>query len=369
MEYEVRLLDAAENEKTKSLYQRVFQEDSTEFVEYYYRCKARENRIYAVEGEGGEALSMLHLNPYLMRLGTKDVFGEYIVAVATDEEYRRQGMMRRLMKAALEDMRRIGEPFTFLMPAAEKLYRPFGFEFIYRQNQGRIYIKDFLGQPYLECRRAGKKDIPFLAEFANTYLKRNYRTFAFHTEEYFETLLEEQKCQGGDVVLIRGEGRIRGYFFTAFEEEAEVRELVAEEGYEAFSLPSLAHYLKERRQVSLHGFSKDIMEAQESKPVIMGRIVNPGRFAPCLACEKQTEFIFRLTDDLLPQNTGIYRFRGEREGGRLEKCTGEEPEFTLSIGEFTALSFGERPAGISKKAVAAWENICTCGPAFINEVV
>ena len=86
MEYEVRLLDAAENEKTKSLYQRVFQEDSTEFVEYYYRYKVRENRIYVAEGKDGEALSMLHLNPYLMRLGTRDVFGEYIVAVATDEK-------------------------------------------------------------------------------------------------------------------------------------------------------------------------------------------------------------------------------------------------------------------------------------------
>ena len=108
MEYEVRLLDAAENEKTKSLYQRVFQEDSTEFVEYYYRYKVRENRIYVAEGKDGEALSMLHLNPYLMRLGTRDVFGEYIVAVATDEKYRRQGMMRRLMETALEDMRQIG---------------------------------------------------------------------------------------------------------------------------------------------------------------------------------------------------------------------------------------------------------------------
>lgn len=369
MEYKARLLDAAENEKTKSLYQRVFKEDSEEFVEYYYRCKARENRIYTVEGEDGETLSMLHLNPYLMRLGTREIFGEYIVAVATDEKCRRQGMMRRLMKAALEDMRRIGEPFAFLMPAAEKLYRPFGFEFIYRQNQGRICTKDFLGQPYLECRRAGKKDIPSLAEFANAYLKRNYRTFAFHTEEYFEALLEEQQSQGGDVALLCGQDRIRGYFFTAFEEGAEVRELVAEEGCEAFSLPSVAHYLKERGQVSLRGFSEGLMDAQERKPVIMGRVVNPEQFAPCLACERRVEFIFRLTDELLAQNTGIYRFQGDKAGGNMEKCNGEEPEFTLSIGEFTALSFGERPAGIPRRAIETWENIRACGPAFINEVV
>ncbi len=369
MEYEVRLLDAAENEKTKSLYQRVFQEDSTEFVEYYYRYKVRENRIYVAEGKNGEALSMLHLNPYLMRLGTRDVFGEYIVAVATDEKYRRQGMMRRLMETALEDMRRIGEPFAFLMPADEKLYRPFDFVFIYRQNRGEIYVKDFLGQPCLECRKAGKQDIPSLAEFSNAYLKRNYRTFAFHTEEYFETLLEEQKCQGGDVALLCSRGRIRGYFFTAFEEGAEVRELVVEEGCETFVLPALAHYLKEGGQVSFHGFSEDLMEAQERKPMIMGRIVNPERFAPCLACDKPAEFVFGLTDDLLPQNTGIYRFYGDRMGGNLEKCNGKEPEFTLSIGEFTALSFGERPPGISEEAVGAWENIRTCGPVFINEVV
>lgn len=69
MKHRVRLLDAAENEKTRELYRKVFREDSERFVEYYYHKKTRENRIYVVESEEGEILSMLHLNPYLVRLG------------------------------------------------------------------------------------------------------------------------------------------------------------------------------------------------------------------------------------------------------------------------------------------------------------
>lgn len=372
MKSRARLLDAAENEKTRALYEKVFSEDSQAFVDYYYHDKTRENRIYAVEDERGKILSMLHLNPYLMKQGEQEVFGEYIVAVATDENCRHQGMMRSLLKMALEDMRRMGEPFAFLMPAAEEIYRPFDFRFVYSQGRGMMRTKDFVGKPHLVCRGAEKSDLDALAEFANAYLQSHYRTFAFHTPEYFETLLAEQRCQNGEVVLMLEGDEIRGYFFTAFDDGAEIREPVAADGYEEMLLSSAAAYLDRYESVKLRGLPEYLPECREKKPLIMARITNPEWFAAGLTAEKAVEFFFELEDNLLPENAGIYRFSADGSGGCMEKREDGKAEFSISAGELTALAFGSlspQEAGLPEHIAAAWEKVRTCVPVFLNEVV
>lgn len=372
MKYKVRLLDAAEHGKTRPLYEKVFREDSSEFVDYYYRYKVRENRIYVAEGENGEILSMLHLNPYLMRHGAQEMYGEYIVAVATDERYRGQGMMRSLLKTALEDMRRVGEPFAFLMPAAEAIYRPFGFRFIYSQKQGRMRTGDFEGMSHLPCRAAEKRDLPLLAEFANRYLGRRYRTFAFHTEEYFEALLKEQQSQHGEVVLMLEQEKIRGYFFTAFESEAEVREPVADKDCEALLLPTIAAYLDTYEQIRVYGCCGGNMEGIIRKPVIMARMTNPEWFVSGLTAEEPVKFCFELTDELLPENAGVYQCCIDSVGGRLYKDMEAKADFEISAGDFTELAFGALNAGdtgMPESLVRAWSKVRTFDPVFLNEVV
>ena len=58
---------------------------------------------------------------------------DYIVAVATKESRRGKGYMREVLTKALRDMNLEGRPFTFLMPAAEAIYRPFDFRFIWKK--------------------------------------------------------------------------------------------------------------------------------------------------------------------------------------------------------------------------------------------
>lgn len=372
MKSSTRLLGPAENARTKALYRKIFEQDSQAFVEYYYHYKTRENRIYAAEDEEKAILSMLHLNPYLMKLGAQECLGEYIVAVATEERYRHRGLMRNLLKMSLEDMRRMGEPLAFLIPAAEAIYRPFGFRFIYSQRQGEMRTKAYAGKPHLICRAAEKEDLGPLAEFANEYLKRNYAVFAFHTAEYLETLLAEQRCQKGEIVLLLEEERIRGYFFTAFDEGPEVREPVVEEGYEKFLLPSVAEYLRNYEKVMLYGLPEQIPEGKKEKPLIMARITNPEWFAAGLTARKPVALIFELLDEFLPENSGIYRFSADESGGSMKKCAGSEAEFTISISDFTALVFGSissRDAGLPEKQARIWENVNVCAPVFLNEVV
>ena len=72
---------------------------------------------------------MLHLNPYTLHVKGQPAEAKYIVGVATDEEYRRQGVMRELLVKTFQELRSRGELFTYLMPADENYYLPFDFRF------------------------------------------------------------------------------------------------------------------------------------------------------------------------------------------------------------------------------------------------
>ena len=81
------------------------------------------------EAEAGEIRGMLHLNPYRLFVRGKEVDAHYIVGVATDEEYRRQGVMRELLADTFHRLRERGEMLTYLMPADRDYYLPFDFRF------------------------------------------------------------------------------------------------------------------------------------------------------------------------------------------------------------------------------------------------
>lgn len=207
-----RKLEQQEHIKTRSLWEEVFKEDTKEFLDYYYSVKTLENEIYVIEEEG-KIVSMLHLNPYQMRIGNEIFQTHYIVAVATDENYRKRGYMAKLLNYTMQIMQDRGEPFTFLMPAAEAIYKPFGFEFVYEQNQGTITGKadkddaiDFVMAKATDCQE--------IADFANEFLK-DYDVATWRDAFYYETLLTEQASENGGILLAKKEQKIVGAFCFA----------------------------------------------------------------------------------------------------------------------------------------------------------
>ena len=133
----LRRLDPSEHGKTRELWEEVFPEDTKAFLDYYYYIKTRDNEIYVIE-EDGEICSMLQLNPYMVRVEGKEFPSAYIIAVATRKEYRSRGYMGALLRASLKEMYNRGIPFTFLMPAAEAIYTPYDFRYIYSQDRGTL---------------------------------------------------------------------------------------------------------------------------------------------------------------------------------------------------------------------------------------
>ena len=133
----LRKLKQSEHDRTRRLWEEVFTEDSRAFLDYYYYIKTRDNQIHVIE-EDGDICSMLQLNPYKVIVEGGEFPSAYVVAVATKAEYRRRGYMGALLRASLHNMYEQKLPFTFLMPAAEAIYTPYDFRYIYSKHTGSL---------------------------------------------------------------------------------------------------------------------------------------------------------------------------------------------------------------------------------------
>lgn len=305
------------NREEKSL-RRLWREcfgDPLAYEDFYFMNVYRKNTVYMIREKG-----MLHLNPYSCMVQGKNIILHYIVGVATRESERRKGIMKRLLGQALLDLYENKEPFTYLMPANERYYRPFDFVSISKKQervlQNRTGDKEYSDTDNLKI--LGEKPIHFvkyteisilfgereqqsLFQQIDRLLSARYKIFAKHDKAYFDLLLKEKQCQGGDVIFcFEGEMELKnfkGFFAYGTEEEKLFVEqyLFWDDQIELF----LSQYAK-GKTVSLHQFP------------FMARIVHVETFL--MLFEKQfyefakEEKRLLITDLVLTQNNGIYVF-------------------------------------------------------------
>ena len=348
---------AVENQRARKLYEEIFDEDSPAFVDYYFRVKAAENEIFVVENEKQEILATLHLNPYKMMFCGEKVKTNYIVAVATRADCRHQGMMCLLLQASLQEMYRREETFTWLMPAAEAIYRPFGFRFIYEKNKMTV-TADVLQRAETDenwqihsdqevsgdifCEEAKKEDLAELACFAEKQLSKLAEVYTVHDIAYFEQRMQEVGCEGGSLILIRKEKEICGYFL-ALKKDREAWEIVVEDAVQKKAFPAVLHWFGTSEEKCTFTAFPQIWEQyaqSENVPAIMGRIVHLERFVCCLKIKKEQEWKIRLTDSLIPENNGYFIIKTGIEGGsliRVENLSEKEKKMfcSMDIGQLT----------------------------------
>lgn len=348
---------AVENQRARKLYEEIFDEDSPAFVDYYFRVKAAENEIFVVENEKQEILATLHLNPYEMMFCGEKAKTNYIVAVATRADCRHQGMMRSLLQASLQEMYRREETFTWLMPAAEAIYRPFGFRFIYEKNKMTV-TADVLQRAETDenwqihsdqevsgdifCEEAKKEDLAELACFAEKQLSKLAEVYTAHDIAYFEQRMQEVGCEGGSLILIRKEKEICGYFL-ALKKDREAWEIVVEDAVQKKAFPAVFHWFGASEEKCTFTAFPQIWEQyaqSENVPAIMGRIVHLERFVCYLKIKKEQEWKIRLTDSLIPENNGYFIIKTGIEGGsliRVENLSEKEKKMfcSMDIGQLT----------------------------------
>lgn len=328
---EIHKLNQTEKEKTRLLYEEVFSEDSSAFVDYYYTEKIKDNIIYgAVEDQKLQA--MLHLNPYLLSVNGSERRVNYIVAVATREAYRRRGYMAALLKYALKDMYKNGETFTFLMPASENIYLPYDFRTVYEQNR-QYYEKKHEEEGYEPLTQAGCQD---MADAANKYLSENYQVFAIRDAAYYGRLIKEYGSDGGRLMVRKQEGKITDCRIFMPDDERD-------------------------------------------KPKIMARILDVRRMLMAVGVKELIAACFCITDPVIEENNRCVVITGtEFSGIMLMDGRPENSEGEITVAALAGFLFGAKTVGeidmeegvsMSERLKGELEKIIPLSKIFLNEIV
>lgn len=403
---ELRKLEISEHGQTRMLWEKVFPEDTKAFLDYYYFLKTRDNEIYVIDED--EAIrSMLQLNPYLIRCGENVFKGHYIIAVATEEAYRKRGYMGKLLRASMQQMYLNKEVFTFLMPASEAIYTPYDFRFVYDQNVWQ-YTASYseksedsehaLQDAGVTVSEAGIGDGTALADFFNRYFAEKFSVYAVRDESYYQTMHFEQQSENGGIKLLKKDGETVGSFLYGDEDGLEIREPLYLREYGEIFWNAVKGLCEERRQkqamvyagIAGEGKISSGVTKTETKPTIMMRIIHLESLLKVIKIQdgETINCSFAVLDSILPQNSRVWRLQsadikadGEEKAenkNRILVSETEDSEGVLSIAALTSLLFGyksveeaaeEADVYMSRHLMEELKKIQPLKPVYLNEIV
>ncbi len=380
----VKYLTEAEKQESRSLWEEAFPEDSRSFTDYYYREKVKDNQILAlVETAAGGALNpartsanvrrsvavqragawrveaMIQMNPYLLQVGKNRWNVDYLVGVATRKDRRRRGYMAMLLNKCLTDSREKQIPFTFLMPADEAIYRPFGFTYIFRQLKWEWkpgVEKKLKKQPLLPWidRDEYHKRLAEVAEWMNTWMSRHYAIYAVRNAGYLYRLLQELESEEGT--------------FDVYYEDDQIVGVRSEWG------------LNEREERLLYADEKYVSPVGEGKPAIMARIITPEKVMQAVSLrpevsEGEINIRIHIEDPIIEENNRVWIWHVTPSGSRMErvyidpmvrKSQLEKLDLELTITELTSWLFGYE---VPEKAKAYDKYVKPLAKVFLDEIV
>ncbi len=386
----IRFEDGTERDKLFDMWRRIFH-DSTAYTDFYYNEVYGKNEILLEENE--EALrGMLHLNPYTLRVGGNPVEAHYIVGVSTEEEYRRQGVMRNLLNAAFKHLREKGEAFTYLMPADENYYLPFSFRFGMEQHEQEVeagitqpielgyeFLRDSLAEP---------------AEFVkaeNDFKKSNYSICTEIDKAYLERLSKEVGSEFGIIFYVKKDQHPMGRFVVYAEDDfmsisqmvCYKKELRQEFLQQMLQFLDARYHFRQYKITYPEDWKENLLVSKEfgnlqvfrtrSYPVIMFRILDLEAMAPYMKVKGPVDCILSVEDKDIDVVNGTYHFLGDEKGLIIKKEDHSRVDGRIDIGQMTERIFGnlqkDMPEDLKDKAADFWKSIISLSPIEISEIV
>ncbi len=222
-------LDEDEKDETRPLWHMCFPEDSESFVDYYYRDKTTDNEIL-VKKDNGFIISMVHKNPYMVKLKERLFKLNYLVAVSTEENRRREGHFRDVFIKMLHDEEASGKPITYLVPVNHEVYDSMGFTFV-----GNITEYELTEEAKKTLTRRTCQDIPADCERAANYMEQwlgaRYEMYTRRDSAYVSCLIKELASENGTLEFLEHDGELIGLDAYWGVEVREHRFLYADEQY------------------------------------------------------------------------------------------------------------------------------------------
>ncbi len=299
--------------------------DPRSYEDFYFQSVYARNQVLALS-EDGIVQGMIHLNPYCLQVGQTRQNLHYIVGVATDPKKRRQGVMRKLLTRAMQDMADAGEVFTYLMPADVAYYAPFDFVIVAGFEEVEMYGE--AGESHLTPLQF--KDYVRCSAFVNRYLDQHYKVHTLFDENVLFFTRWEAMCENGKILVLKKEGDVVG--MAAYGQDEEVVYIRQIFGNREEMIGELKNYFGDRKLVlTLPNDEKDDV-------LIMMRLLRLDLILEQVAFPANVNVKLYIKDDFVPQQNGYFHLYGDGKRGYLERI--EEPEEavdTFTIQEVTRL--------------------------------
>ncbi|MFC0215205.1 enhanced intracellular survival protein Eis [Paenibacillus chartarius] len=305
----------------------------------------------------GRLASKLMIYDFHMWLGGRVLAMGGIAGVATWPEYRRQGLVGRLLKHALETMRRRGQSVSLLHPFDFAFYRRFGWETLCDFRKYKLETDKIKGvfshAPGTVVRVEPVPEVlgPLYEAYAEQYSGMLQRDEKWWRERIFTSK------KGTAAVYRNAGGEARGYvFYQVRERVCKVHELVwLDEEARSALWKFIADHDSMMDRVELQAPIDDKLPfllpnprfAQETVPYFMVRIVDVEAFLaqyPFTASGAEEAWTLRLRDEQAAWNDGLFRLRigadGRAEARKQEHEQAATAALELSIQTLSTLLVG-----------------------------
>lgn len=297
------------------IWQECFPEDSTQWRRMFFDAAyVDEEALTATDPETGMTVSSLLLLPYAMSFHGRTLGAAYVYGAGTLRRFRARGHMGGLMKRALAEAADRGDSLVVLIPASPGLqlyYERFGFSTVfYRRPERYTSIHRF--QSAADYQDVSDASPALLYPvFEQMMSGRDY--CVQHSRAQFLTLMDDTRLSGyGFAAVARADGDSRPCAFAwgrpeETSDELLVTELLAEDADAANAALTRLQQQMPGKPLTLLCQPSDDTAGGNLIPQGMARIVNPETVLEALAeAYPKLRLNIRLTDDILPENCGIY---------------------------------------------------------------
>lgn len=353
---EFRLATPADRELVENLWAYCFEPREHPFFQWYFANYYQPENVL-MGSIGGQMACLTHLNPYILQIRGRVVPVSYIVGLATHPAARNQGVGKKLLAAALVEMKRRGHYVNILMPSQSGFYQPHGYELYCHQWQETL--------PMEALRSLSDKTLHFgfinsadqwelLAQVYETYTK-GLNGYAIRDEASWRSHIEGQLAEGCIAIAFDGDMPVGYLFYQLGTPTIQCGEFV----YTTYKgKKGLLGYLYNHRsqgekvrwneglQDQSYRFYPDGHEGHGTMPFMTGRIVDVcGALQSISYSEDITgTIVFHVDDPLASWNNGDFSMTIADGSATVIPHPANDPAVTMTVGALALLLFGTMSA-------------------------
>lgn len=348
------------------IWQECFPQDSPQWRKMFFDAVyVDEEALTETDPATGATVSSLLLLSYSMSFCGEDLGAAYIYGAGTLKKFRAKGYMSRLLKRALREAADRGDSLAILIPASGSLqeyYRRFGFVTVfYRQPERYTSTHRFpIEGSYIDISARHASEL--FPAFERMMSKRDY--YIRHSSAQFLTAMEDARISGCGFAAVCRDKEDYSPCAMAWgrrehtSDDIVVTELLAEDSDSANAVIGLLQNQMPDRPITLMCAPSDDYIGGNLVPEGMARVVNPEKFFSAIAAANPLLTLsIKLTDSILPENTGIYTINEGKLTVSDINAADYIPDLDLTPETLTAMLF-------SSRRIAEITGLPACRPAM-----